>query len=312
MTYKKYDREEIERVKEFLKNYLVEKGVQFNGNYFKCFCHDDDHPSAMILNNGKRYKCFKCQAFGDIFDAYVFFEGKTRFEIILEKLINKYLGNDCLAKDKKVKQVEQQNYKRGKFEAEYIYKDEMGREIFKIQRYNYVDENGKAIINKKGKKDKYFIAYKKQGDKWIKGIDNTPRYIYNFDKVKKAIKEGKTVLFVEGEKSCDILEKWGFYATTTPFGANGVDDKLLKVYKKQIEGANIVLIPDNDQKGYEFMFMLEREFKDVVKSIKIIKLADYITNFPVSGDIEEWINLGGTKDRLLELINSSDIEKDLQ
>lgn len=312
MSNKKYDRETVEKVKEFLKVYLVEKGVKFNGNYFKCFQHDDTHASAMIMKDGKRYKCFGCNYLGDIFDAFTYFEGESRFNVVLEKLINKYLINaDVIVIDSnKNKQKKYSVGKRGKFEDEYVYTDEIGREVYKIQRYANIDKNGKEIINKKGKKDKYFIAYKKVSGKWIKGIGDTPRYIYNLKKVKKAIERNEIILFVEGEKSCKILEELGFCTTTTPFGANGLNQENIERYKKQIEGASLVLLADNDQNGYEYMKKIEKAFMDVVKSIKVVNLVEDMHNLPDSGDVEEWLYMGGSKEKLLKLILDSKNIKD--
>jgi len=240
---------------------------------------------------------------------------KENFRNAFIKLKDKYLFNNTnkFNNSDKVVIANKNSYfnQRSKFEDEYIYVDEKGTEVYKIQRYVKLDKFGKEIINNKGKKEKYFIAYKKTPSGWVKGLENTPRYLYNLEKVRKAIEKNELILFVEGEKSCKILERLGFCSTTTPFGVNGINEKNIEIYKNQIEGANIVLIPDNDRVGYEYMEKIAEAFLGVVKSMKVVKLADDVKNLPVSGDIEDWLALGGSKDKLIELISKAkDIIKD--
>lgn len=302
---KEYNRELIEEIKTHLKEFLIMHNVKFNGKYFHCFnpYHDDKHESAMIMEDGKRFKCFRCSFFGDIFDAYEVFYGKAHFKEKIEHItnilsINRGIYNQTIERNNPTDKT------RAILEAEYIYFNDKGNEVYKICRYTRIDGDGKFVINKKGKKDKFFIAYRKEGNCWVKGMSDAKRYLYNLPKVQEAIKNDEIIIFVEGEKCCDILNKMGFCATTIPFGANSVTTKYMENYKMQLKDAKIVFISDNDNNGFQFISKFKNELKDIA-SIKEIVLKDVIDKFPEAGDIEEYFALGGTKEKLIELIDNA-------
>lgn len=69
-------------LKPFLKDYLLDQGVEFKGKKFYCITPQnhsggvDNHPSAQIAPNGLYFKCFSCQSSGDIYTACHLLEGK--------------------------------------------------------------------------------------------------------------------------------------------------------------------------------------------------------------------------------------------
>lgn len=83
-----------ERVKSHLKEYLEGNNTKFTGNHFTCPNHeahnrDDEKPSAAFYPGPDGFKCFGCEAVGDIFNAAHYIDGKplTGAEFITDNLL---------------------------------------------------------------------------------------------------------------------------------------------------------------------------------------------------------------------------------
>src|SRR5262249_43080748 len=102
------------------------------------------------------------------------------------------------------------------------------------------------------------------------------------------------VLVVEGEKDADRLASQGFVATTNPMGAS----KWKNRYADWLEGRHVVVIPDNDQAGREHTDKVAKSLSGRAASVKIVELP----GLPEKGDVSDFLNAGGTAERLRELI----------
>lgn len=283
-----------DEVRKNLKVYLELKGIRVKGRSFKCFNHDDENASAGLTEDGKGFRCFACNARGDIFTAYNILEEKSisgeNFFFALKELADLlHVPYEMEFQEKLVK------------ENEYVYTNTDGIEIFKIARYHKEDENGNIIMKHNGKIEKTFGAFTKVAGKWEKGMNSKNRYLYNLVDVASAIKSNEVIYMVEGEKCAELLNKeFGVTTTTIPFGSNSWKEPYIKDYKNQLKGANVILVPDNDSSGYSLMDNVAKDIKRTAKSVKIIRLTENI-KLPDCGDIEEWIALGGTSDILTQL-----------
>lgn len=124
--------------------------------------------------------------------------------------------------------------KRLRFVAEYNYVDENGALVF--QKRRFVDENGK----------KTFRQRKPDGNGgWISYLGDIPKILYNLPAVLKAKENGEEIWVVEGEKDADTLNSMGVVATTMPNGAGGWMD----IHTKALAGATVLVIADNDTTG---------------------------------------------------------------
>ena len=106
------------------------------------------------------------------------------------------------------------------------------------------------------------------------------------------------VFIVEGEKDVDRLYDEGLVATTCAMGAVKWDDNYSEFLNDR---SRIAIIPDNDQSG-------KRHAKQIAESLinagvrpKIIELP----NLPEKGDVSDWLNNGGTKEKLIELVEKA-------
>ena len=156
----------------------------------------------------------------------------------------------------------------------YVYQDKAGKPLFEVVRFFPKD-----------------FRQRRPDGEW--GLGGIKPVLYHLPLVKKAITDGETIFIVEGEKDCDNLRQLGLVATTSPMGAG----KWRSYYSNSLQGADVVIIPDNDQPGEEHAEAVARSLKGKAKSIKILRLPD----LKEKGDVTDWLSTGGTKEELLKL-----------
>lgn len=77
-------------------------------------------------------------------------------------------------------------------------------------------------------------------------------------------------MIVEGEKDVENLKSMGFTATTSPMGAG----KWKASYNKYLKDKEVILIPDNDQPGYQHCRNIGQSLWGIAKNIKWLELPD--------------------------------------
>jgi putative DNA primase/helicase len=170
----------------------------------------------------------------------------------------------------------------------------LNRKIEKI--YQYKDLAGNVIHETVRFIPKCFKQRRPDPDKPGKYIwslkDITPILYRISDWIDK-----KYVVICEGEKDCDNLLAINIPATTNAMGA----EKWLESYNKVLTGKSVVIIPDNDEPGRRHASLICFNLKCVAKDIRIINLPD----LPDKGDVSNWLSAGGTREKLLELIKTT-------
>lgn len=130
-------------------------------------------------------------------------------------------------------------------------------------------------------------------------FDEARWYLYRRSEVLDAILAGKPVLLAEGEKDADTLREWGFCATTNQGGAKNWKPELTA----DLAGADIIIMPDNDDAGRARVLLRGSELKPVAKSVRVLDLARHWTDAPDKADVTDWKEqAGGTKDKLAALL----------
>jgi hypothetical protein len=129
---------------------------------------------------------------------------------------------------------------------------------------------------------------------YIWNLQGVETVLYRSPQVAKAIAEGVTLVFVEGEKDVHTAERFGFVATCNPMGAG----KWRPLYSEQLTGARVVIIPDNDDKGRDHAALVAKELQGYAASVAIAQLP----GLPEKGDLTDWVELGGTREQLGKLI----------
>ena len=179
--------------------------------------------------------------------------------------------------------------KRAGIQIEYLQGKNHKRKTIAV--YDYQNEQGKLLFQVVRYYPKTFRQRQPDGkDGWIWNLKGTRRVPY---RLPELIKGKDPVFIVEGEKDVDNLRRWGLTATTCPMGAK----KWRKEYNRPLVGRKIILIPDNDKEGFEHMEEIGQNLLGKAKRIKWFELP----RLEEKEDISDWIEKGGTKERLLEL-----------
>ncbi len=160
--------------------------------------------------------------------------------------------------------------------------------------YDYRDETGKLRYQVVRRADKSFAQRQPDpsgGWVWnLKGVDPLP---YRLPELQKALAAGQTVFIAEGEKDVDNLWKVGLPATTNSGGAGKWRAKFARCF----QGADVVVLPDNDESGRAHARQVATSLQGTAKTVKVLELP----NLPAKGDVSDWLQGGGTKDKLLQL-----------
>lgn len=179
----------------------------------------------------------------------------------------------------------------------YSYTDANGKELFQVTRHDYIGDDGKhaktfrqrmyAPENKNAKKD---------GFVWSVPDSIKLHTLYRLPEVNAAIRDGRTVYVVEGEKDADTLARLGHAATTQPQGAGKWADS----YSELLRGAHVVMLPDadtaeNSYTGQEHGWKVCTSLTHIAKSIKMVNLKACCPELPPKGDITDMVELMGER-----------------
>ena len=174
---------------------------------------------------------------------------------------------------------------KGKFVKAYPYRDENGVLLFEVCRF----EEPKDFRQRKPDGKGGYISS-------VKGVRRVP---YRLDELKDRL--DNVIVIPEGEKDCDRLWKLGIPATTNAGGAGKWRDDLTPFFK----GADVVIVPDNDEAGRNHAADVAIRLAKVAKRIRILELWHDWPQMPEKADISDWFDKGGgTVERLRELIEA--------
>jgi hypothetical protein len=169
--------------------------------------------------------------------------------------------------------------------TEYNYHDAAGQLIYQVVRY-YRD----------GQK----MFYQRRPDGrggWIKSLKGVQRVLYHLPDVLRAVAEGEPIYIVEGEKDAETLRLHGLTATTNTGGAG----KWRQSDAVYLKGADVVILPDNDEPGEQHAATVLLSLHGVARSVRVVRLP----GLPPKGDVSDWLGAGHTIDELLELVAGS-------
>lgn len=160
--------------------------------------------------------------------------------------------------------------------------------------YRYTDESGKVLFEVCRFPGKRFVQRRPDGaGGWLWNLKGVRRVLYRLPEVIAAVKESRTVFVVEGERDADNLSRLGLTATTAPGGAG----KWREEYLEALHGADVVILPDNDEPGHKHAEQVAKSLHGVAARVRVLSLP----GLPAKGDASNWIAAGGTKEELLRL-----------
>lgn len=267
----------------------------------KCPCHNDKNASLTISYNSKEEKTMLyCHAgcntkdivesvglkMSDLFDKPLEVEDKHKsaFEKDIEAIYKFYDENGDLAYEK-IRKKGKKFLHRRYIDGEIVWGMEEG-----IYTETFPGSKSWSIKERPGAKKAYYPGQE--------------QLLYNLPNVIKGIKEEQTIFITEGEKDSDSLITRGLIATTTSIGATKGDlgKKWPSRFNSFFKGANVVLLPDNDEPGKRFMEHIAIELKNIANNIKIVELPD----LSKKEDITDWLEYGNDIYDLQALVKRTD------
>lgn len=160
--------------------------------------------------------------------------------------------------------------------AAYTYQDEHGKPLYQIVRYDDKSFRARRLIER---------------NKYAWNLENTRRVLYRLPEL--IARRGEIVFVTEGEKDTDNLQRIGLLATTNPHGAG----KWRNEYNEFLRGRAVVILNDNDDAGRTHAAHVAQSLYRLAASVKILQLP----NLPEHGDVSDWLDAGGDKEKLLSL-----------
>lgn len=163
-----------------------------------------------------------------------------------------------------------------------------------VATYDYLDAEGQLVYQSVRFEPKTFQLRRPDGNGgWIWKMEGIERIPYNLPNCLNAIQAKKAIFIVEGEKDAQALISLGLNATSNPGGA----EKWLPSMSELLAGADLVILPDNDDTGRNHAALVAYYSADFAHSIRVIELE----GLPVKGDVSDWLALGHTKEELIAL-----------
>jgi len=165
-----------------------------------------------------------------------------------------------------------------------------------VAAYDYFDEQGVLLYQVVRFEPKDFRQRRPDGhDKWIWSIKDVRQVPYHLPQLLAA--NDRTIHIVEGEKDVHALERLGLVATTNAGGAGSWKSEFGQFFR----GADVVILPDNDEPGEKHAAKVAQLLGPVAQRIRIVRLP----GLPPKGDVSDWIARGGTADKLAALCEDS-------
>jgi DNA primase len=166
-----------------------------------------------------------------------------------------------------------------------------------VAEYNYTDENGNILFQVVRYEPKRFSQRRpKEGGGWkssVKGVRLVP---YRLPELLAA-DMSKDVFIVEGEKDANRAASTGSIATTCPMGAG----KWRAEYGEHFRGRRVCIVPDNDKAGRKHAEQVAELLNGVAESVRVLELP----GAPDKGDLSDWLDAGGTAEKLAELARAT-------
>jgi hypothetical protein len=139
--------------------------------------------------------------------------------------------------------------------------------------------------------------YRRVGeDQWVtyKGVlDDIAQIPYRLPELIDGVRTGQTIYHLEGPKDVETArETLGVVATTS-----GSVTSWRPEFRSHYIGANVVIVPDNDDEGRAYAETVARDLSRVAKSVKILHLPD----LDHKGDLTDWLDSGHTKEEFFRI-----------
>jgi len=238
------------------------------GHHVKCHCHGNEDGFRMFDDSSKTGGGY-CNQTGAYPDGLALLQWANGWDFSTTvDAVARVVGINVTAKPSP------------KIVATYAYKDENGKPLFEVVRFEPKD----------------FRQRVPTGDgKYSWKLNGVRRVLYNLPAI---VSTEKPVYIVEGEKDADRLTKEGWIATCCPGGAG----KWKNEYNYCLKGRDVVILPDNDQPGRDHAKQVAGSLYGTANRIKIVTLQ----GLDEKGDVSDWLKTH-SKDELFKVMKETPI-----
>lgn len=239
----------------------------------RCPFHEEKNGSFGVNINTGAYRCFGCDAQGDLFKFHMSQTGLDFQPTVMGLASMAGLnGQENLSPSF-------HHYELGTPDKVYPYYDEHGHVLYYICRFS---QPGKE-----------FRPCDPAGKWKVKGTRSVP---YNLQKVMQV----STVFISEGEKDADNITRLGFIATCK---ANWTGKWSQGFAQEFFAGKTIYITQDADQAGHDKALDAAEALKQAPGTkIKILPPFGDQEKY----DVSDWIQDGGTKEQLLNIVDQTE------
>ena len=263
------NKDTIRRDKSALIAALEQAGAKIKGNTVLCPFHDDKRPSGGIYEREGiwRYKCQSCGVGGDIFDIRAKIDGSTPAQAIRESLgIPKIpsRGSPLLTFPNVLTVKEYLGKIAGRIVGEYYYLEDFT--IYRCEA-NEAKTYRPVHLSDRG----YILSFPPK-----------PWPLYNLT----ALKEASIVIVSEGEKCADVLNRYGFTATTSAGGAKNAKNSDWT----PLAGKRVILWPDNDLDGGRYMSDVRQILQSLTPPARISVLDPSTLDLAEGEDVADFVS----------------------
>jgi hypothetical protein len=183
--------------------------------------------------------------------------------------------------------------------AEFNYENADGAVAFAVERVEFLTAVG-TFVTKDGKRKKSFRQRRPDPDRpdaWLWNVDGAPVVPYRLPGLIEAIANERAIFVVEGEAKVDLLWSWNVPATCCAGGGK----KRKPEHSEYLRGADVVIVPDNDEIGWRHLHQVGASLVGIAARIRVLALP----GLPPKGDVVDWVNNGGTREQFDALIDQA-------
>ncbi|MEM1346036.1 MAG: DUF3987 domain-containing protein, partial [Pseudomonadota bacterium] len=166
-----------------------------------------------------------------------------------------------------------------------------------VATYDYCGEDGHLLFQVLRTAPKSFRQRQPDGrGGWDWSVKGAQKVLYRLPELLAAPPEAP-VFIVEGEKDADRLASLGLIATANAGGAG----KWQAGYAKTLAGRRVTVLPDNDSAGRAHAEAVKQSLTGEARAVAVLDL----DGLPEKGDVSDWLDAGGTPERLLTLAEAA-------
>ena len=151
--------------------------------------------------------------------------------------------------------------------------------------------------------DKTFRQYRYENGNWLSGLNGREPILYNLKAIRtlqvSELVDHCFVVICEGEKDVETIlwhQKYctgkvshDLFPTCNPMGAGNWRDS----YSKEMRGLNVLILPDYDEPGKRHAGLVSKAIAPFARTVRIIRLWEFMPDLPHKGDITDFLELGG-------------------